>query len=127
MRIKTGPTRHRQHLKIRQLAKGYRMSRHRLHRQASDAVLHAGEYAFTGRKDRKSNFRRLWVTRINAALFETGLSYSHFIAGLKKANIILDRKILAELAFTDQPTFKEIIEKAKAQISFPRKEISQSV
>lgn len=113
MRIKTGPYRHRRHLKVRQLAKGYRMSRHRLHKQASDAVLHAGEYAFVGRKDRKKDFRRLWITRINAALSECNLSYSRFIAGLKKAKIELDRKILADLAISDFPTFKAIIEKAK--------------
>lgn len=113
MRIKTGPYRHRRHLKVRRLARGYRMSRHRLHKQASDAVLHAGEYAYTGRKDRKGDFRQLWITRINAALTDTGLSYSRFIACLKKAKIELDRKILAELAVSDFPTFKAIVEKVK--------------
>ncbi len=90
------------------------MSRHRLHKQASDAVLHAGEYAFAGRKDRKGDFRQLWITRINGALSGSGLSYSRFIAGLKKAKIELDRKILADLAVTDQPTFKAIVEKVKS-------------
>lgn len=113
MRVRTGPYRRRRHQAIRKLARGYRMSRHRLHKQASDAVLHAGEYAYIGRKDRKGDFRQLWITRINAALTDTGLSYSRFIAGLKKAKIELDRKILADLAISDPQTFKEIAEKAK--------------
>ncbi|MDP3994210.1 MAG: 50S ribosomal protein L20 [bacterium] len=114
MRIKTGPTRHIKHKDVKELAKGYRMSRHRLHRQASDAVLHAGEYAFQGRKNRKRDLRRLWITRINAALSEFSLPYSRFIAGLKKANIILDRKILADIATTDSKTFKLILDKIKS-------------
>lgn len=114
MRVKTGPYRHRRHKKIRELAAGYRMSRHRLHKQASDAVLHAGEYAFTGRKDKKGAFRRLWISRINAALSAANLPYSRFIAGLKKAKIELDRKILADLAVSDPQTFKLILDKAKS-------------
>lgn len=114
MRVKTGPTRHRKHKKVLELATGYRMTRHRLHRQASDAVLHAGEYAFAGRKNRKRDFRRLWIVRINAALTDAGITYSRFISGLKKANIELDRKILANLAITDPNTFKAVVDKAKS-------------
>ncbi|MDP3955243.1 MAG: 50S ribosomal protein L20 [bacterium] len=114
MRVKTGPSRHRKHKKVLELASGYRMTRHRLHRQASDAVLHAGEYAFAGRKNRKRDFRRLWIVRINAALTDVGISYSRFINGLKKANIELDRKILADLAVSDPGVFKTIVEKSKS-------------
>lgn len=114
MRIKTGPYRRRRHKKIRQLASGYRMTRHKLHRMASDAVLHAGEYAFAGRKLRKRDFRRLWITRINGALTEFNISYSRFIAALKKAKIELDRKILADMAANDHETFKQILDKVKS-------------
>ncbi len=114
MRVKTGPYRHRRHKKVLELAAGYRMTRHRLHRQASDAVLHAGEYAFAGRKNRKRDFRRLWITRINAALSEFEMPYSRFIAGLKKADITLDRKILSDLAVTDPNAFKEVVKKVQS-------------
>lgn len=114
MRVKTGPYRHRRHKKLLTQAKGFRMTRHRLVRSASQAVLHAGEYAFAGRKLRKRDFRRLWITRINAALSESDLSYSQFIAGLKKAKIELDRKILANLATSDPQTFKVILDKVKS-------------
>lgn len=113
MRVKTGTVRKRKHKKLLALAKGYRMTKHRLVKPASEAVLHAGEYAFAGRKRRKRDFRRLWITRINAALSEYDLSYSHFIAGLKKANIELDRKILADLIISDPNVFKNIVEKTK--------------
>lgn len=113
MRIKTGPYRHKAHKKILNLAKGYRMSRHRLLKAAKDAVLHAGEYAFAGRKKRKRDFRRLWIVRINAGLSTLDLSYSHFINALKKANIEIDRKILSDLATSDFPTFEAIVKKVK--------------
>ena len=114
MRVKTGPTRRRKHKEIFERAKGYRMTRHRLLKPASEAVLHAGEYAFAGRKLRKRDFRRLWITRINAGLSESGISYSRFISGLKKAKIDLDRKILSDLATSDPQTFKAIVEKVKS-------------
>lgn len=113
MRIKTGPTRKQRHNKILDQAKGYRMSRRRLYKKASEAVLHAGQYAFAGRKNRKRDFRQLWITRINGALSETDLSYSRFIAALKKAKIELDRKILADLVISDPKTFQEIVNKVK--------------
>ncbi len=89
------------------------MTRHKLHKPAAEAVLHAGEYAFMGRKRRKRDFRRLWITRINAGLSETGLSYNRFINGLKKAKIELDRKILADLVVSDPKTFEQIVKKIK--------------
>lgn len=113
MRVKTGTVRKRKHKKLLALAKGYRMTKHRLVKPASEAVLHAGEYAFAGRKRRKRDFRRLWITRINAALSGYDLSYSRFIAGLKKAKIEIDRKILADLVISDPDTFKNIVEKTK--------------
>lgn len=113
MRVKTGPKRRQRHKRILRLAKGYRMTRHRLLKPASEAVLHAGEYAFAGRKLRKRDMRRLWITRINAALTPYEISYSKFIDGLKKAKIELDRKILSDLAVSDPQTFKAIVEKVK--------------
>ena len=113
MRVRTGPQRKRKHKKVLKLAKGYRMSRHRLFKQASDAVLHAGEYAFAGRKRRKRDFRQLWIMRINAALSDLDISYSRFIAQLKKAKIELNRKILADLVISDPKTFKKIVDKVK--------------
>lgn len=113
MRVKTGIVRKRKHKKIIAQAKGYRMTRSRLIRKAKEAVLHSGEYAFAGRKLRKRDFRRLWITRINAGLSESGLSYSRFLAGLKKAKIELDRKILADLVVADPKSFQAIVEKVK--------------
>ncbi len=89
------------------------MTRRRLIKVAKESALHAGEYAFMGRKKRKRDFRQFWITRINGALETLGLSYSQFINGLKKAKIELDRKILAEIAFEDFETFKKVVEKAK--------------
>ncbi len=111
MRVKTGFTRRRRHKKILKLAKGYRMTRSRLYKVAHEAVLHAGQYAYIGRKLRKRDFRKLWIQRINAAARQHGLSYSKFIRQLKKAKIGLNRKILAHLAATEPKTFKAIIEK----------------
>lgn len=112
-RVKTGFTRRRRHKKILKMAKGYRMTRHRLIKRAKEAVLHSGQDAYIGRKLRKREMRRLWIQRINAGLTEHGLSYSQFINGLKKEKIELDRKILADLATTDPKTFKLIVDKAK--------------
>ena len=95
------------------LPKGYRMTRSRLYKVAKEATLHAGQYAYHGRKLRKRDFRRLWIQRINAALTDSDLSYSRFISGLKKAKIDLNRKILAELAVSDPDTFKAVVDKVK--------------
>lgn len=89
------------------------MSKHRLIKAGKDAVLHAGEYAFAGRKKRKRDFRQLWITRINAALSNFDISYNKFLAGLKKNKIAIDRKILADLASSDPTVFAKIVEKIK--------------
>lgn len=111
-RIKRGVTTHKRHKKILEQAKGYRMTRHRLYKVAKEAVLHAGEYAFAGRKQRKREFRRLWIARINAALSGLNLKYSAFMHQLKVKNIQLDRKILAVLA-QDRAFFTRLINKIK--------------
>lgn len=90
------------------------MTKRRLVKVAREASLHAGEYAFAGRKNKKRDIRRLWIVRISGGLSTLGLTYSRFISGLKKAKISLDRKILAELIATDFETFKKVVEKAKA-------------
>lgn len=113
MRVKTGYTRRRRHKKIIKLAKGYRMTKSRLYKVAKEAVLHAGEYAYHGRKLRKRDFRRLWIQRINAALTETGLKYSHFINKLSTNKIELNRKILADLAVSHPKVFFKIVDKVK--------------
>ena len=112
-RVKRGMVSHAKHKKIFQMNKGYRMTKRRLIKVAKEAALHAGEYAFEGRKNKKRDFRQLWITRINGALENLGISYSQFMAGLKKLNIALDRKILAELVATDPETFKKVVEKVK--------------
>lgn len=89
------------------------MTKSRLYRVAHEAMLHAGQYAYAGRRLRKRDMRKLWIIKINAALENLGLSYNKFIAGLKKAKIELDRKILADLAESDPKTFKSIVDKVK--------------
>ncbi len=113
MRVKTGFTRKRRHNQVLARTKGFRMTKGRLYKVSKEADLHAGQYAFAGRKLRKRDLRRLWITRINAALSTEGISYSKFINGLKLAKIELDRKILADLAVSDPETFKTIVEKVK--------------
>ncbi|PIT89397.1 MAG: 50S ribosomal protein L20 [Candidatus Levybacteria bacterium CG10_big_fil_rev_8_21_14_0_10_36_7] len=112
-RVKRGLTSKRRHNKLLGLAKGYRGSRSRLIKTAQEAVLHAGDYAFHGRKRKKRDFRSLWITRINGALDGHDISYSKFIAGLKAKNIELDRKILSDLVLNDSQTFKKIVETVK--------------
>ena len=110
MRVKTGVVRHRKHQKILKLAKGYWMSRHKLYKKAHEAVLHAGAYAYHGRKLRKRNFKTLWIQRINAGLADSGMNYSRFILVLKQNKIELNRKILAELALNHQPVWHKLID-----------------
>lgn len=111
MRAKTGYTRKRRHKKVLKRTKGMRMTKGRLYRVSKEADLHAGQYAFIGRKLRKRDFRRLWIQRINAALTQFNLKYSRFVNLLKKAKIELDRKILAELAVNDPEVFAAIVKK----------------
>jgi len=113
MRTKTGSVRKKRHKKIIKMARGYRMTRNRLYRVAHEAVLHAGQYAYAGRKRRKRDIRRLWIQRINAAIRQYNLSYSKFINLLKKAKITIDRKIMANLAVKDPAAFRAIIDKVK--------------
>lgn len=112
-RVKRGVTTRARHKRVLKTTAGYRMTRHRLIKVAKEAALHAGEYAFAGRKLRKRNLRRLCITRISGALKNFDFSYNQFIAGLKKANIGLDRKILAELVSSDPQTFKSIVDRVK--------------
>jgi large subunit ribosomal protein L20 len=108
-RIKRGVVSRRKHNKLLELAKGYRMTRSRLIGQAKDAVLHAGEYAFAGRKMKKRDFRSLWITRLNAALKGMGLKYNAFIHTLKQAEITLDRKTLSNLAANYPKSFEAFV------------------
>ncbi len=114
MRVKRGMTTHRRHKKYLDLAKGYRGARHRLYRTAREAVERAWSNEFYGRKQRKRDFRSLWILRVNAGAREHGLSYSKFIHGLKLANIALNRKVLANLAIEEKADFAAIAEKVKS-------------
>jgi large subunit ribosomal protein L20 len=116
-RVKRGVTAHARHKKILALAKGYRGRRKNVFRVAKEAVMKAGQYAYRDRRTRKRVFRQLWIARINAAAREQGLSYSRFMAGMKKAAIDIDRKMLAELAVNDPAAFGSIIAKVKAQLA----------
>ena len=112
-RVKTAIITRKKHKKILKRAKGYYGAKKYRFRMAKQAVMKSGMYAYVGRKDRKSNFRKLWIARINAAARMNGLTYSKLIAGLKKANIVINRKMLAELAVSDPKAFTEIAEIAK--------------
>jgi large subunit ribosomal protein L20 len=105
------------HKKIIDLAKGYRGRRGNVYRIAKQAVMKAGQYAYRDRRAKKRDFRSLWIVRINAAVRELDMSYSVFIAGLKKAAIDIDRKVLADLAVHDRPAFNKIAEQAKASMA----------
>ncbi|TYP00272.1 LSU ribosomal protein L20P [Geothermobacter ehrlichii] len=115
-RVKRGFKARRRRNRILKLAKGYRGARGKLFRSATEAVDRALNYAYRDRKVRKRDFRALWITRINAAARENGLTYSRLVHGLKKADIQLDRKILAELAVTDPAGFSSVVEQARAQL-----------
>lgn len=112
-RVKRGTVSRRKHNKLLGLAKGYRGSRSRLIKVAKQAVLQAGQYAYQGRKNRKRDFRALWITRISEAVKPMDISYSAFMDKLKKSNIALDRKTLADLIVNDPETFKHVVETAR--------------
>jgi large subunit ribosomal protein L20 len=116
-RVKRGVTAHARHKKILALAKGFRGRRKNVFRIAKQAVMKAGQYAYRDRRTRKRVFRQLWIARINAAARASGVTYSKFMAGLKKANIDLDRKVLADMAVNDPAAFSGIVEKVKAQLA----------
>ena len=116
-RVKRGVVAHRRHKKVLKQAKGYYGARSRIFRVAKQAVTKAGQYAYRDRRQRKRQFRALWITRINAQSRANGLSYSRLINGLKKAEIALDRRVLADLAVHDKPAFAAIVEQAKAALA----------
>lgn len=115
-RVTNGPAKRARHKAVLNRTKGFRMSKHRLWKVAHEAYLHALDYSFQGRKDRKSNFRSLWIIRINAALraLDVSFTYGRFINNMSKKNIILDRKILADLAVSDPKTFAVVAKQVNA-------------
>lgn len=115
-RVKGGPRARRRHKKVLKLTKGQRGTKHALYRRANEAMLKSLWYAYRDRRNRKRDFRRLWITRINAAARLNGLSYSRFMHGLGKAGVEIDRKILAELAVNDADAFAELAEVAKGAL-----------
>ncbi|MDF2530261.1 MAG: rplT [Gammaproteobacteria bacterium] len=116
-RVKRGVVARRRHKKIMKQAKGYYGARSRTYRVAKQAVIKAGQYAYIGRKQRKRQFRALWIVRINAAARMAGLKYSTFMNGLKKANIAIDRKILADMAVFNKAEFAMLADKARAALA----------
>ena len=115
-RVKRGVVAGRRHKKVLAKAKGYYNARRKVFRAAKQAVIKAGQYAYRDRRAKKREFRALWITRINAAVRPLGLSYSQFINGLLKAEVTIDRKVLADLAVHDAGAFAAIVEQAKAQL-----------
>ena len=113
VRIKGGTTTRAKHKKVFKLAKGYWMTRSKHIKKAKEAVLHAGEYAYAGRKRKKRDFRQLWIIRLNAAVRSMGLTYSKFVNLLKAKKISLDRKVLAQIAVDHPKIFEKIVEKVK--------------
>ena len=116
-RVKRGVTARARHKKILALAKGYRGRRKNVYRVAKQAVMKAGQYAYRDRRNKKRDFRRLWIARINAAARECGITYSQFINGMNKAGIALDRKVLADIAVHDKAAFAGIVQQAKAELA----------
>ena len=116
-RIKRGVTTRAKHKRILEQAKGYRGRRNNVYRIAKEAVMKAGQYQYRDRRQKKREFRALWIARINAAVRELGMTYSVFIAGLNKAEIDIDRKVLADLAVHDKTAFSKIAEQAKASLA----------
>ena len=113
VRVKGGVHTRRKHKKVLKMAKGYWMTRHKQFKKAKEAVLHAGEYAFTGRKENKRNFRTLWIIRLNAAVKQFGLSYNKFIHMLLLKKVGIDRKILSQIANEYPAVFAKIVEEVK--------------
>lgn len=116
-RVKRGVVAHRRHKKILKQAKGYYGARSRIFRVAKQAVIKAGQYAYRDRKQKKRVFRALWITRINAQARLNDISYSRLIAGLKKAEIVIDRRVLADLAVNDKDAFAAVVQEAKAALA----------
>ena len=112
-RVKNGAVTKARHKKVLKQAKGYFGSKHRLYKSAKEQLMHSGQYAYRDRKQKKREFRKLWITRINAACRENGISYSRFIEGLNKAGVEVNRKMLSEIAINDPKAFTELVEVAK--------------
>jgi large subunit ribosomal protein L20 len=116
-RVKRGVTKHQRHKKVLKLAKGFRGAKSKLFRPANEQVLKSLSYAYAHRKDKKGDFRKLWIARINAAARMNGLSYSRMMNGLKIAGVSVNRKMLADLAINDAAAFTELVNVAKAQVN----------
>ncbi len=116
-RVKRGTITRARHKKVLKQAKGFRGRRKNVYRIAKQAVMKAGQYAYRDRRVKKREFRALWIARINAAVRELGMTYSTFMAGLRRANIEIDRKVLADLAVRDKPAFEKIATQAKSTLS----------
>lgn len=117
MRVKGGPRTRRRHKKILKLARGYYGRRSKTFKAANEAVIHALDYAYRHRRERKRDFRRLWIARINAAARLHGLSYSRFMHGLRAAGIAVNRKMLADLAVRDEAAFRVLVERAREALA----------
>lgn len=116
MRVKSGPVTQRRHKRVLALTKGQRGSKHRLFKRGNEAMMKSLEYAYRDRRNRKREFRRLWIARINAASRQNGMSYSAFMNGLKKSGVELDRKVLADIALNDASGFSQLVETAKSAL-----------
>ncbi|GAB4219143.1 MAG: 50S ribosomal protein L20 [Candidatus Microgenomates bacterium] len=112
-RVKTGVQSRKRHKKVLKMAKGYWMTRHKQFKKAKEATLHAGEYAFSGRKRKKRDFRRLWIIRLNAAVRNLGMKYSQFVNALKSKKIEVDRKILSKICLEHPKVFEKVMDKVK--------------
>lgn len=123
-RVKRGSKRKEQRKKYLKLAKGYYAGKSKLYKFAKEASERAGVYAYRDRRTKKRDMRSLWIARINAAARKTGISYNRLISGLTKAGILLDRKILSDIAVKDMPTFEQLVERARAQ--FPAKKAASA-
>jgi large subunit ribosomal protein L20 len=116
-RVKRALNAHKKRRVVLERASGYRGQRSRLYRKAKEQMLHSSTYAYTGRKDRKGQFRRLWIQRINAAARANGMTYNRFVQGLKAAGVEVDRRVLADLAVTDAAAFAALVEVARAALT----------
>ena len=116
-RVKRGVTAHARHKKVLDKAKGYRGARSKVYRVAKQAVTKAGQYAYRDRRQRKRQFRALWIARINAGARENGMSYSVLMNGLKKASIEIDRKVLSDIAIFDKQAFTSLVDQARASLA----------
>lgn len=122
MRVKGGPIRAQKRKRILKKAKGYFGAKSKLYKKAHEQVIRSEAYAFADRKKLKSDYRKLWITRISAACKQHGISYSKFISGLNKANVELNRKMISEMAINSPETFTELVKIAKENLSIPKKE-----